>query len=91
MVVAEAKVELVVKVGEDGKELVDEDEDECGGEGKAEVAEVLEGVVEEEVPEKCWSMWISGRENLPSSRSSQKPFWAEYCYENLVNAYLLLR
>jgi hypothetical protein len=26
----------------------------------------------------CWRLWISGSENLPSSRSSQKPFWIAY-------------
>ena len=26
----------------------------------------------------CWRLWISGSENLPSSRSSQKPFWVAY-------------
>jgi hypothetical protein len=25
-----------------------------------------------------WRLWISGSENLPSSRSSQKPFWEAY-------------
>lgn len=29
--------------------------------------------------------WMSGRENLPSSRSSHQPFWLVYCIISVVS------